>query len=598
MCNNREQDLVNFFKQSIKPVDRIHNRVPVISNNILAILGDIDADKEWKTPTKARKLFTRYESLDNFLEDNTLILLGRTGSGKTAIINYTYDNIMVDHTNNSTQYHYAEKLPAEDIFLKLINLNVDIQNIHAEYVIEEFLVQYIVTLLMVKTFNILSLLENKSIYEYLKNNGFIEDTFIEKAGKTILESHEKYANNTLVQSIAIMAQGAIVSAKHKVSFEKAYNEFLATLQNKNFKILVLFDSQNEYHLGDILTYKLIKSIIKISYDFDTKSNNIILKLALPSEIYATIYKDLPGKFINHKISIIDWKYHDLIKFMSVRIIYWYENLNNNDECKELFSFLNKFKLIDYMKNKEIHTENFDNTLFSCFLPEVCDTFLDFKFSTLPYCIRHTLKRPREVLQIFSQLLAKIVDSKNIKYFIENGNKIKEVVHSNQNSMVSSVFSMYNNSYNKLGAAFADVFRKSNILFRYEDIKKKVSDSVKKYQPNKDTRLSGNYLRYEDEDHLFSLFLQTGLIGEYDSVNWKETAKNVTPFFNQNKIAIIQAVYEYQITGSIDVDSEKLYVIHPMCYELYRCFTNPYVMVYPDRESDMTDPIYDNFNNGT
>ena len=54
--------------------------------------------------------------------------------------------------------------------------------------------------------------------------------------------------------------------------------------------------------------------------------------------------------------------------------------------------------------------------------------------------------------------------------------------------------------------------------------------------------------------------------------------------------LIIANFEYQIKGKITATLTDQYVIHPMCYEYYRCYVDDCSMVYPNRFADEEDII--------
>lgn len=57
-------------------------------------LGALDADKKWNdSSTEARKYFLQTSTYQSFLDPSSLILLGRTGTGKTALLRCWERNI-------------------------------------------------------------------------------------------------------------------------------------------------------------------------------------------------------------------------------------------------------------------------------------------------------------------------------------------------------------------------------------------------------------------------------------------------------------------------------------------------------------------------
>ena len=66
-----------------------------ISDDILLynLLGDVSAKNEWVKPDKARNTFIHLKTYEHSINEDQLLLLGRTGSEKSAIIYSMMDDI-------------------------------------------------------------------------------------------------------------------------------------------------------------------------------------------------------------------------------------------------------------------------------------------------------------------------------------------------------------------------------------------------------------------------------------------------------------------------------------------------------------------------
>ena len=74
-------DQIDTFKDNLTPMRNVDG----LLRNVDQYLGKIDAEKEWNdNPNEAYRMFLHTQSYSDFNKEDSLILLGRTGTGKTA----------------------------------------------------------------------------------------------------------------------------------------------------------------------------------------------------------------------------------------------------------------------------------------------------------------------------------------------------------------------------------------------------------------------------------------------------------------------------------------------------------------------------------
>lgn len=81
-------------------------------------------------------------------------------------------------------------------------------------------------------------------------------------------------------------------------------------------------------------------------------------------------------------------------------------------------------------------------------------------------------------------------------------------------------------------------------------------------------------------------IESGIIGILEEV--KYIPEKSKWFKNEKVIRIMNASFEYQIKGNLIYNENNIMLIHPMCYEYFRCEISKYTMVYPDKEVDPDD----------
>lgn len=81
--NNEFSEKINGFNDLKCYMENVDGIIP----DVKPLLGAFDAAKEWNDdPERARQMFLHTKAYKDFLDTSSLILLGRTGTGKTAIL--------------------------------------------------------------------------------------------------------------------------------------------------------------------------------------------------------------------------------------------------------------------------------------------------------------------------------------------------------------------------------------------------------------------------------------------------------------------------------------------------------------------------------
>lgn len=526
-------------------------------------LGPEDAAAEWAVPNIAKSLFIHTKAYTDFISPYTLILLGRTGTGKTAILKCVENDVK---EGNLSQYKFVVTLSFDDIIENLTQFN-DIDNSPKCRIDTQKSIMYILNVTIMKQLIIYyeSGDKLKKVKKYLDDHNLLSKSSAGSIIKKILQTLST-APNKVGEAASVVAQiNDIGEMLFTSDYESALEEMHSHLNNTG--LLFLIDSSNEYSMNDNRTVVTLKALINDCFVYYNNRINwhIDVKLALPSEVYTHILQHLPGKQRGNTVVIL-WKYGDLTSLIAKRFLYYM----GQSEYGNLFDFVKKY---NYSSLCDV---NNCEALLLEFLPGMCKTSLEFDFNTIAFCIRHTLKKPRELKIIFNALIDKVVESNNRNFFYQNPDKIKDVIHSTQEQMIGSALSMYNNTYPNIESACSTVLRNQRFLFKGEAI----IDHIKKAAAITSQHGYGT-------DEIKRVLLESGLIGVVSSI---EVIPANSPLHNDRDITLVMARFEYQIKGFLMFDKDEYYVVHPMCYEHYTCELNKHVLVYVDKNSDNQDII--------
>lgn len=564
-----EENLIGRQLEEFKDITTQMKNVDGLLRNVKLYLGKVDAAKEWNdNPEEAYRRFLHTQSYCDFIDEDSLILLGRTGTGKTSILRCICQNVnqkKIDSYNMAIMAHFGEML--ENLVNTVDDFNSTVINSQLVEIISIYINCFVMkALIKQREFSGAS----SAMYNYIKKNNLYDlgDAKYLYSGINKIQAMVKASGN-LPGKAGEVANGVttimnIINAFLQNGYEEAYCEMVNALKDK--KVLVLIDNLNEYDLRDARVVLSVKALIATCFQYynNSASNHIYVKIALPSEIHTHLIEQLPGKQQGNTV-VIQWKNNDLIKMIAIRLLECCKN-----DKKGLLRLEGEYQYQDFYDDNPNSTLNAKKMLHE-FLPISCPTSLEFSFDTLAYCIKHTLKKPRELMTIFNYFLAKIYEERDFKFFIHNPNEIRNIIHSTQEDAISSAISMYTETYKEIKDACEVVLQNRKYYFQGREL----NDKLKEAMINREG--------YDDSD-IKRILLESGLVGKINEISYlyvkeDEDSKNRKPTIH-NSIRIIKAKFEYQVKGRLSLNRNDFYVIHPMCYEHFECKVGRQTLVYP------------------
>lgn len=498
-------------------------------------IGEVDAITEWNDDIQPEKLFVHTESYKTATRNNTLFIVGRRGTGKTAIMqmlnyeikkktlkNYNYCQIINQDDSYhelSTQIRYStlSDAPFEELVHILKKKWLWIFKVSAMYSVFED--------------KDVSAVNKKKITDYLVSNGILNGEF-NKSLKPF-----KFVTDVLASELSKIdytpakVGGAIYNVGKTLfstSFEEAEIELYQYLTSSRKKCLVLVDSIDRFRLRDNISQSVLAGLIQAILDmYNGKDNFICIKAALPSEIYPHIITLNWGK-IEDKLHIILWSYKDLVILLAKR--FYKSIIDRNVTDKSL-------RELDIFKNAQ-------SFLYSYF-PETVMTHSNIEFDTLSYIVSHTQKKPRQIIFLVNTILTFAekagVDFKSIPDHI-----VRDGIHVKLDTLVKETLQMYEQIYPNAEEIVMRALSESEIYFDYSELDRKLKEV------NSLLESDGIKIRKEDVKRLL---LESGTVG---------IARELHKLANRKSIRI--AMFEYQVKGNLVLNNSMLCVIHPMFFQ--------------------------------
>ncbi|HAQ64245.1 MAG TPA: hypothetical protein DCR43_00055 [Bacteroidales bacterium] len=544
-------------KYTFQNVNNSSYRYSLFKGNLFPekYIGDNEAEVEWNADsTNSSKVFVHTQSYKVFQKESMLFLWGRRGTGKTAIIR------MLDYEikqKKNKLYLFSTVIRPEKFFYDLTTIYRDpmFSNFYKEELSISFVKIWqwvIISSALVEVDRNYSLPDAdipdqiKTVKKYLAKHKlghssglFFNGTGVYNALLEQLKGEFKRIQRTN-QSPAFFVSN-VLSRLTSDDFRTATEALCSFLHISKSKILVMIDSNELYNLKDEVSAALVSSLMKEILDFyEKKSSGIIVKAAFPSEMYPYFPMENIGK-INDKIHFIHWRFKDIVNLIAKR---YYNLLIEKDyRLNGLFN-LNDFE--NFTKSKEFLEQYF---------PETVITFSGIKFPTFPFIIRHTQKKPRQIITILNTILS-LANENDISFTCITKECITEGSNIRLKELTDEAFSIYDSIYNDATSLIKKAFTDMKNLIKIKDVHERLSKCK-------------SHLTSFDRDDAIRLFFECGLIGIVMKEEQYFTTKH-----------IIQSLFEYQVKDILVEQFDHLYAIHPMFYQPLNIQVDMESLVYP------------------
>lgn len=111
------------------------------------------------------------------------------------------------------------------------------------------------------------------------------------------------------------------------------------------KVLVLVDSLDYYDITEKKVVTISKALVELEFLYYRmyKEQNILLKAAIPSEVYTHVLEQIPAKR-KTKVVAIEWRYKDLIKMLAIKVFFYFDS-NKYEFSKD---YVSQYELEDFL----------------------------------------------------------------------------------------------------------------------------------------------------------------------------------------------------------------------------------------------------------
>lgn len=475
------------------------------------------------------------------LDPHVSIIIGRRGSGKTALAHFfnfkngnSYD-IYVDIDEPTTFTNILEQLSKDILSNNQINV---VENIAKMWELSFW------TSLMGEVVNDKRFENVEAINDYLHHVGIKNDR-----GSQIV----RVIFQTLAGLVSESA-GKVVELIFKVHEILNSKEFIAAkdalfkLMDNGYKAVIVIDTLELYQIRKYEMQQALGAMLHTvtKFSFGAVHKNLHIKCFLPGEIMPflldTAVQNI-GKTFQAPVHL-NWRPKELLRLSSKRLYSYLE-----EKCKEFDpNCLKNIKIETWGDYSEVKAK-----VWNKFFPEKIINKAGVEEDTFQYIMRHSQLRPRQIIWICNSIANEAYADKKFPYIepkhIVNGiNKIEETLAL---EVINSFSKIYPNARNIL-ACFRGV---SNYLERSSTLDKLAAR----------TKNAWNYEDLEYDRYLFQqMVCEMGIVGS----------------IHQKTGKYLEAEFEYILPDRLVMNYDEEIVIHPMFYNYFRVKAMNDQFVYP------------------
>jgi hypothetical protein len=521
------------------------------------LFGEEDAVTEWQHSLNPQQIFAPISSYEEFRSQGALFLFGRRGTGKTAILHMLKHSV---NTGGAASGYYSRAVlvqPAVKDLLPVLK-GARLAELEDNELLSLLRLAWLWLIVSAAYLEIarthpehrehgseLAIKINRAL-----DAGLIDDDVSEYLLAEML-SIFKAAFLEVPEGSNQLALTIIALRENFGNLAVKPLELKVTSFSRHAKqpVLILVETEEVYEVDDKFASAVRSALIDAVLDLYNRSQRIgiLAKAAFPSEIYPFLAPSNLEKVETKNVFIL-WRYRDLVTLVA----------------KRFYRMLHKDRRTDKLENELKSFEDFAHArkyLRSIFPPRIA-TRNDVDLDTFSYILRHTQKKPRQLITIFNCILTMAADSK--KSFGDLGGAadlIREAVHSHLGSLVNGALDIYRDIFPRAHEIVRKALTGMPCYFSAPDLDKAIKET---------NELRGQVIGREE---VRQLLLQAGVVG---------LARKAPHSIRKQEpsASLMEALFEYQIKAQLIVTNNSICVVHPMFYEVLEIKIDSTVLAYP------------------
>ena len=493
--------------------------------------GEADCESEVKLLKQEYSEYFFYETRFNSLalDPNVFLIVGRRGSGKTALSQFFS---FQKQLRNTIAIDVDEPVAFEQILEKVSKLTMHSREVAIPKIakIWDFLIWLV-------------------IFHELKDQDMrirAACIFGDKSGKIsnfIRHTLSALVNHFLETEGDLLGELEAILSDERIAAGKA-----AVLELARKKpIIVAIDTLENYAINDDIMMRTMAALIQCGSEFNRNNanNGVHVKIFLMAEIFPYLKEEVilnPLKCIRHEI-YLHWRPRDLMRLISWRFHHYLRAVGQlSEESADI-------KWDDYDEVREkMWNPYFGNSLRND--RGLCEL-------SFPYVLRHTQMRPRQLIVLCNTIAAQAAREKTFPIF--HPKAIVKAVAEGECALAEEVLNSYSSVYPKVGRIVA-ALSGLPMIFKGNELDKRAPLTASEWPSREYSPLAFR-----------QLIAELGIVGRARRVDQKS--------------GFVEADFEYSSKTRLSLMVTDYCVIHPMFYQRLNINLNHNLRVYPFPDHD-------------
>lgn len=461
------------------------------------------------------------------LAESTYLIVGRRGSGKTALAHYFS---FQQHLPGALSIDVDEPAVYQEILLELSKRSVSTGEVVIPHLAK--LWEYLVWCL---------------VYRKLaeQNPGIDKACAVKNSDWTICEFINEvldWLRRHLVPEDPVGANTKILRLLEEADFKSSQEEALALAAKR--PVIVAIDTLERYDINNLPMMQAMAALIQAAKRFNLQhaARGIHLKVFIPGEVFHYLKESVvlnPTKDIQDPVYLF-WRPKDLLRLISWRFCTY---LQSTDE------------LLPESNGGKIKWDDHREVLEKMWVPYFGRELLNqggLKERTFPYVLRHTQMRPRQLILLCNGIAKRAIAGRRFPRFSEED--IREAVADGELDLANEIINSFCSVYPKIGRII-DAMMKCPMLFEGRELDKRARNT-----------------RAEWPRELYSLtnfrqlMAETGIVGRVRHADARS--------------GYVDADFEYSSTERLPLTTQDSCAIHPMFYRRLNVDITQKVRVMP------------------
>lgn len=425
-------------------------------------LGPSDAAQIRDVEVAARLFDPHNRSFNTLLRRDLSVVIGRRGSGKTALLNSYKYRPFLDNYDPRETYKARSDFSSYDLIIDVTPYKHfdDMQRIvtsdpgafrSVEAIVEDWeshlLEFFFARLVSTEVENDRRSPHITSLQHYLDQD---EDSFK-------LQAREKIWGISLLERLKSLMHIDTKPAG-RISRDEALAAATTHLTATKQRALIVFDSMDEYDIGNPVFTRTLGALIRFIGHFNIRQDRIKIKLGLPSEIFPEVQRASANP-LKDLVSVdqLSWSAMELAQIAAHRF--------------QLFLELHDEEYALHLRHLDLNKRDDVKEFWAKFFPVVHENRYSQPEEPMTYVLRHTQLLPRQLLMMLQRIITRSAAVTGGYREIKDA-AITEAVETTEPQIANEILGAFRHVYPFAEDLCKPVFANFPTVFSYDQLEDK------------------------------------------------------------------------------------------------------------------------------